>query len=142
MLKTGIIILTIAMIFSGLYAIILIVSPQTIAGSTLVARSGQSLQSIQNPAVSNTIIVQTRHIGIFALTTVIALVFILFTGFKQGAQWAWWSFLIVGIISWGYGLVLQISEGDILNTILHLIGIIIWFVGIIIPVKSFFAKKS
>jgi len=142
MLKTAIIILTIAMIFSGLYAIFLIVSPQTIGGSTLEARSGKTLESIQDPEVSKTIVVQTRHVGIFGLTTVIAMLFILFTGFKKGEQWAWWSFLIVGIISWGYGLVMQISEKDVLNMILHLIGAVIWFIGIFIPVKVFFAKKS
>ena len=142
MLKIAVIILTIAMIFSGLYSIFVIISPQTIGGSTLEARSGKTLESIQDPAVSDTIVIQTRLLGIYALTTCIALFFILFTGFKKGEQWAWLSFIIIGLISWGYGLIIQISEGDMLNTILHLIGAAIWIIGILIPVKVFFAKKS
>jgi len=142
MLKTASIILIIAMVFASLYAILLVVSPQTIAGSTLEARSGKTLESIQDPEVSQTIVVQTRHLGILALTTCIAMFFILFVGFKKGEQWAWWSFLIIGIISWGYGLVMQISEGDMLNMILHLIGIVLLLIGVFLPVKIFFAKKS
>ena len=130
------------MIFSSLYSILLIVSPQTIAGSTLEARSGMTLESIENKEVSDTIVIQTRHLGIMALTTCIAMFFILFIGFKKGEQWAWWSFLIVGIITWGYGLIMQISEGDMLNMILHSIGFILLLIGVLLPVKVFFAKKS
>lgn len=142
MLKIASIILIITMIFSSLYSILLIVSPQTIAGSTLEARSGMTLESIENKEVSDTIVIQTRHLGIMALTTCIAMFFILFIGFKKGEQWAWWSFLIVGIITWGYGLIMQISEGDMLNMILHSIGFILLLIGVLLPVKVFFAKKS
>lgn len=142
MLKTATIILIVTMIFSSLYSILLIVSPQTIAGSTLEARSGMTLESIENKEVSDTIVVQTRHLGIMALTTCIALFFILFIGFKKGELWAWWSFLIIGIISWGYGLIMQISEGDMLNMILHSIGFILLLISVLLPVRIFFTKKS
>ncbi len=142
MLRTASIILIITLVFSGLYSILLVFSPQTIAGSTLEARSGKTLESVQDPAVSETIVIQTRHLGILALTTCIAMFFIFFVGFRKGEQWAWWSFLVVGIISWGYGLVMQISEGDILNMILHLIGFVLLLIGVLLPVKIFFTKKS
>jgi len=142
MLRIAVIIMIITMFFSGLYSLFVVVSPRTIAGSTLEARSEQTLESVQDPEVAKTIVIQTRHLGIFALTTSIALFFILFTGFKKGEKWAWFSFLIVGVIAWGYGLVMQISEGDILNMILHLIGTVLLLIGILLPVKVFLAKKS
>jgi len=142
MLKIATTILIISVVLSVLFSIFVIISPETIGGSTLEARSGKTLESIQEPEVSNTIIVQTRHIGVFALTTSIALCFILFAGFKKGEQWAWWAFLIILVISEGYGLALQIIEGDVFNMILHLIVTVLWLTGILMPVKVFFPKKS
>ncbi len=37
---------------------------------------------------------------------------------------------------------MQIIEKDMLNMILHVIGAVLWFVGIFIPYKLFFAKKT
>ena len=106
------------------------------------ARSGKTLDSITETEVANTIVVQTRHLGIFALTTCVALFFILFNGFKKGEKWAWWAFLIVLVISEGYSLVTQILEKDVQNLILHLIVTVLWLTGILLPVKVFFPKKS
>lgn len=142
MLKTATTILVIAMLFSALYSVVLVVSPQTIAGSTLQARTGMSLEAVQDQGAAETIVVQTRHMGIFGLTTSIAMFFILFVGFRKGQKWAWWAFLFVGGIAWCYGLVMQIIEKDTLNMIGHLIGIGLWLIGILLPMKEFFTKKA
>jgi hypothetical protein len=142
MLRTASVILIITVVFSALYAILLIVSPQTIAESTLQARTGKTGETVQEPDVYEALVIQTRHLGIMALATCIALFFILFVGFSKGEQWAWWAFLITGIIVWGYGLAMQISEGDQLNGILHSIGIVLLLIGVFLPVKTFFAKTS
>jgi hypothetical protein len=68
--------------------------------------------------------------------------FILFMGFKKTQRWAWWAFLLVGGIAWIYGLVMQIGEGDMMNLVGHLIGIVLWLIGILLSVKTFFPKKA
>jgi len=142
MLKTATAILLIGMIFATLYSLVLIVAPQTIGGSTLKARAGLEFTAVQDPGAAETIVVQTRHMGIFGLTTSIAMLFVLFAGFKKGQKWAWWAFLFVGGIAWLYGLVMQIIEKDMMNLIGHLIGTALWLLGILLAVKAFFPKKT
>jgi len=142
MLKTGFYILVIAMIFCLLYGLLLVFNPEMIAESTLEARTGKTFTMVQEIDVADVITVQTRHLGIFAVVATIALIFILFKGFKQGERWAWYAFLITGILVWGYGLIVQISEGDMLNTILHVIGAALLLFGLFIPFKDFFGKAK
>jgi len=142
MKKTVNFVVVLAVIFGGLYAILLVVAPQIVAESTLKARTGETLATATDPGAAEALVVQTRHLGVFALCITIALFFILFNAFKNAETWAWWAFLIIGVIVWGYGLIMQISEKDMLNLILHLVGAVLWFVGIFIPYRLFFAKKS
>ena len=142
MLKVATVILVIAFVFCGLYSLLVIVAPGVVVGSTWEARTGETLRSIQDSNYVTTLINQTRHLGIYALTTVIALFFILFGSFRKGEKWSWWAFLIINAIVWGYGLVVQISEGDVLNSILHVIGAVLCIVGLLLPLKIFFAKKA
>ena len=142
MLKTATVVLFIAMLFAALYSLAIIVSPQTFANSTLEARAETKLENIQDQGAAETLIVEMRHLGVFALTTSIAMFFVLLTGFKKGQKWAWWAFLFVGGIAWIYGLVLQISEGDMMNLIGHVIGTGLWLIGILLPIKAFFPKKA
>ena len=142
MLKTATAFLFIGMLFAALYSLVLVVSPQTIANSTLEARADTSLESLQDKGAGETILVYTRHTGIFGLSSSIAMFFVLFSGFKKGQKWAWWAFLFVGGIAWIYGLILQISEGDMMNLIGHMIGVGLWLIGILLPLKTFFPKKA
>jgi hypothetical protein len=142
MLKTATAILLIGLLFGTVYTLVIIVSPQTVANSTLEARAETKLENIQDPGAAETIIVYARHIGVFGLTTNIAMFFVLFMGFKKTQKWAWWAFLFVGGIAWLYGLVTQIGEGDMMNLIGHVIGTGHWLIGILLPIKAFFPKKA
>ena len=142
MLKTATIILVIAMLFSGAYSLLIVFAPQRIAESTLEARTGKVLADVQDPGVAGTIVVQTRHMGVFALCISIAMFFVLLTGFRKGEKWAWWAFLLVGGIAWGYGLIMQIIEKDMFNLILHSIGMVLFLFGLLLPAKIFLAKKA
>jgi hypothetical protein len=39
-------------------------------------------------------------------------------------------------------LVTEALEADMLNTILHLVGIVLMLLGLLLPVRTFFAKKA
>jgi len=141
MLKVGTILLTIGLIFSSLYGILLAFTPGTIAASTIEVRGG-NFEAAKSTAEGQAFIVQTRHLGVLTICLSIAMFFVLFAAFNKGAPWAWWAFLFAGGIGWGFGLIVQILEGDMLNMILHFIGIIILLLGLFLPVKEFFAKKA
>lgn len=142
MLKVGTFLLALGLIFAGAYGVVLVVSPETIAGSTLEARSGEVLANVRGTGAADALIVQTRHLGIFAVCIALAMFFILFKGFAKGAKWGWWAFLFIGGLSWGYGLIIQILEGDMMNMFLHLIGFALLVLGLLIPIKAFFAPQK
>jgi hypothetical protein len=142
MLKTATTFLLIGLLFGTVYTLVVIVSPQTVANSTLKAKADMSLENIQDKGTAETILTYARHMGVFGLTTNIAMFFVLFMGFKKVQKWAWWAFLFVGGIAWIFGLVEQILEGDMMNLIGHAIGIVLWLIGILLPIKVFFPKKA
>jgi len=142
MVKAAVVVLTVLMIFAGLYSLLLIVRPQIVAESTLKARTGQTLASTPDKGAADALVIQTRHLGVMALGATIAVFFILYAGFRKVQRWAWWGILIVGLIVWGYGLYTEIAEGDVLNMVLHLVGIGLLIVGVLLPVKDFFAKSK
>jgi len=141
MLKVGTFLLTVCLIFSGLYGAFLALSPATISSSTLEVRGG-TYEAAKDTAAGQAFIVQTRHLGVFAMCITISFFFVLFAAFRKGARWAWWMFVFVGGIVWIYGLIVQILEGDSLNTILHVIGIVIMALGLLLPIRVFFPKKA
>ena len=142
MLKTASAIVLIALLFGTAYTLVIIFSPETVANSTLEARAGTRLENIQEKGVAGTVVTYARHMGIFGLTTNIAMFFVLFAGFKKAQKWAWWAFFLAGGIAWIFGLVTQIAEGDRMNIIGHVIGIVLWLLGILMPLKAFFGKKA
>lgn len=141
MLKVGTFLLAVGVIFSCVYGLLLAFAPGTIVASTLEVR-GESYEAALETGAGQAFVVQSRHLGVFAVCISIALFFILFAAFNKGARWAWWAFLIVGGLGWGYGLIVQILEADMMNTILHVIGIVILALGLILPAKEFFTKKA
>ena len=50
--------------------------------------------------------------------------------------------LVVGGLSWGWGLVDNIIMGSALNSIMHAAGTVVCLVGLLLPVGAFFAKKA
>ncbi|NIM90136.1 MAG: hypothetical protein GTO17_04230 [Candidatus Aminicenantes bacterium] len=141
MLKVGTILLAIGLIFAGVYGLLLVFSPATLLSSTLEAR-GETYEAVKATESGKAFIMQTRHLGVLGFCTVIAMFFVLFTTFNKGVQWAWWAFLLVGGIAWIFGLVLQILEGDMLNMILHIIGVVLLAFGLLLPMREIFAKKA
>jgi hypothetical protein len=77
-----------------------------------------------------------------AVGAVIALFFVVFTGFRKGEKWAWWCCLATGLVVWGFGLVTEALEADMLNTSLHLVGVILMLLSLLLPIRTFFVKKA
>jgi hypothetical protein len=141
MMKIAVIVLSVAFLLASAYAALIIAAPQVIAGSSYEARSGQPLDRAQDAASVATLLEETRRLGVFAATTAILVWFVLFFSFRKAERWAWWLFLIIAAIVWGYGIITNAIEGDNLNLILHSVCAVINFVGLFLPVKAFFGKK-
>ena len=83
MLKTASIFLLVGLLFGTIYSLVIIVSPQTVADSTLDDRADTNLGHIQDKGAAETIIVYARQMAVFVLTTNIAKFFVLFMALER-----------------------------------------------------------
>jgi len=142
MLKVATVILLIVLIFGGVYSLMLVFAPKMILSSGFESTTGEKLEDIQNASYLKVMVNELMHMGALALAAVIANIFILFAAFRKAEKWAWWALLVTGVLAWGYGLIDNIITGDMFNSLLHLIGIVVFLVGLLLPVKAFFGKKA
>jgi hypothetical protein len=142
MLKVATIILLIMLLFGGVYSLMLIFAPKLILSSSFETTTGEKLEDISKTSYLKVMVNEMMHMGALGVAAVVPCIFILFTAFQKAEKWAWWAILITGVIAWGYGFVESTITGDMLNSLLHLIGLVIFLVGLLLPVKTFFAKKT
>jgi hypothetical protein len=142
MLKVGVILLVIMLAYAGVYSLMNIFAPKVMLGSTLEATAGRTLANAESDGYLKALNAGQRNEGLYALTTTIAGFFVLFAGFRKAQKWAWWAFLVVGGIAWLWGVITAIGVGAAANFILMLIGAVIFLVGLLLPVRVFFAKEA
>ena len=142
MLKVSTVILAVMLAFAAIYSVLVITVPIMMGNSGYRAVTGQDLDSVQDASQLKSWIVQTRHMGLFALTTTIAGLFILFAAFRKTQKWSWCGMLIVGGLAWGWGVVESAMIGNIFDLIMQLVGIVLLLIGLLIPLKSFFGRAS
>jgi hypothetical protein len=142
MLKIATVLLVITLAFAGVYSIMTIVVPETTIAGTFQAYTGKDLDSIGDQGYLNVLLASVRHVGSFALATVIAGFFFLFGAFRKGELWAWWAMLLVGGLAYGWGLVNYILIGDQFNLIMHAFGTGVLLLGLLLPIGVFFGKKA
>jgi hypothetical protein len=142
MLKVAVVILVIMLAYGGIYSLMSIFVPKAMMGSAFNARTGKALDSVQDADYLGMLVGTHRQLGLYALTTTIAGFFVLFAGFRKAQKWAWWSFLVVGGIAWLWGMISAIIIVDKVNMPLQIIGMVLFLVGILIPIKAFFGKEA
>lgn len=140
MLKVAVVILIVMLAYAAVYSLMNLVVPEVMMKSSLEAMTakppGDAGEYLKPLTVGQ------RNVGVHALATTIAGFFVLFAGFRKAQKWAWWSFLVVGGIAWVGGLIISIAIGDTMNMIFLIIGTVLCLVGILLPIKSFFAKAA
>lgn len=141
MLRLAVFILVIMLIYAGAYSVISIIKPDMIVESTVKGATGKTLDDAQNDGYLAAFLVLSKDAGLFGLAATVSGLFILFTGFRKARKWAWLALLIAGGIAWVGGLILAISIGDRLNILIRAIGTAISLVGLLLPIKVFFAKQ-
>jgi len=142
MLKVAVIILAVGTIYAGIYSLMGIIAPEMMVQSAFEAITGKTLDSVQDADYLGALSHEVRLEGLYALTAVIFSFAILFAGFRKAQRWAWWAFLVGGGIAWLWGLIDAIVIGNKLHIPLQAIGVVLFLVGILLPVKVFFGKEA
>ena len=141
MIKVGTVIIFILLVLSAAYSIVDIVEPRIVLEGDFQAVAGKSFEDSLEPGALKVSLLHLRHLMVFSLTTAIACFFILLAGFRKAERWAWWALLIVGGIAWGYGTIVNIVIGNMFDFTVFLVGLVIFFVGLFLPIKAFFRKE-
>ncbi|MGB9594767.1 MAG: hypothetical protein ACPL7B_00690 [Candidatus Poribacteria bacterium] len=142
MFKLGVLILTIMLIYGGLYAVISIITPEPIIKGTIYGATGKSLDEARSDGYLKGFTTLCRDAGIFGLSLVILGLYVLYTEFRKGRRWAWIAFLITGCLAWLGGFGISISVMDWMNVLIRLVGAGILLLGLIITAKRVFGKKE
>jgi hypothetical protein len=50
--------------------------------------------------------------------------------------------LAVGAVAWGYGAVINVLIGNMLDSVVHLVGLVVFLVALFLPVKKFMARSA
>jgi len=142
MLRAATIVLTVVIVFAGVYAVLTIALPDIIEGVTFEAVTGESLDGLQAAGYARPYLIIARHEGLFALTTVIPTGFILYHGFRRKQRWAWWAILLTSCLGWGWGLVDSSLHGAVINAVPHAAGLVLILVGLFLPFREFFGRGA
>ena len=142
MLKLRMVLLVIVMLFGAVYYVLIIVAPKQAVASTYEAVAGQSMEGVKDEGYLGTLLGETRQIGVFGLTATFLTAFILFAAFRKTQKWAWWAILISLLFSMGFSVIRHFVIGDMLTAVMALGGMVVGLVGVMLPIKNFFGKKS
>ena len=94
-----------------------------------------------SPVYGEIYIITKKLIGFVMLVASIQFLFITKKGYEVGEKWAWWALLITGGMFWGLFLGYRIYIGYIaISMMTFVIGLTIWLLAILIPIKDFFGK--
>jgi hypothetical protein len=138
MLKVGVIILVIMLAYATVYSLISVIVPKVMMKGSVSAATGKTLEDAESAGYLKIMTIAHRNLGLFALATTMSGFFVLFGAFKKAQQWSWWCFLVVGCIAWLGNVIIAIVIGDNVNMIMSLIGLVVYLVGLLLPVKAFF----
>jgi hypothetical protein len=142
MLKISVVILTVLLVLSSIYSVVVLMSPTMVLEGDFQAITGKTYQEVLQPDAVRVALVHIRHMEVFAIATAISCVFILFAGFRKAEKWAWWAMLILGVVAWGYGTALNVVIGNTSDFTFFLCCFVVHIVALFLPIKSFFSRTA
>ncbi len=95
-----------------------------------------------NPNVMDQITLLYQFMGLYMFGTTSSAAIIALLPYRKGEKWAWYTQLVIGGIALFGQLVLVYIAGNLLPAYMlpfNIILIILWLIGIILPIKEFFS---
>lgn len=142
MVKVSTVIIAVVLALSVVWSVIILVSPTMILEGDSQAVAGTSYQELMAPGAVAVALLYVRHMQVFALTAAIGGAFILFAAFRKGERWAWWAMLAITVIAWGFGTAINLVIANFVDFIPFAVGLVVSFVALFMPFKTFFPAKT
>jgi uncharacterized membrane protein YfcA len=105
---------------------------------------GVTIPQIQNfsPKLMDIIQNLIQLVGLYLVTTAIAVCILSLVPYRRGERWAWYAVLILGSTVLIGGLVLFIITFSIPPSFLDILLVLLLIVGLVLPVKEFFSQRK
>ena len=144
-LKIGSSLMAVMGIFALVIAILWIFITEIMFVSDFLFFTGVSYQDYlaASPIYAEFYIITKKLVGFMILAVSIPILFINQSGYKNGERWSWYALLITGGLLWGTLLGYRVFIGYIGgSSITFVVGIVLWLLALLIPIKSFFWKEA
>ena len=144
-LKIGSSLMAVMGIFALVIAILWIFITEIMFVSDFLFFPGVSYQDYlaASPIYAEFYIITKKLVGFMILAVSIPILFINQSGYKNGERWSWYALLITGGLLWGTLLGYRVFIGYIGgSSITFVVGIVLWLLALLIPIKSFFWKEA
>ena len=132
-------------IFALVIAVLWIFITEIMFVSDFLFFTGVSYQDYlaASPIYAEFYIITKKLVGFMILAVSIPILFINQSGYKNGERWSWYALLITGGLLWGTLLGYRVFIGYIGgSSITFVVGIVLWLLALLIPIKSFFGKEA
>ena len=144
-LKIGSSLMAVMGIFALVIAVLWIFITEIMFVSDFLFFTGVSYQDYlaASPIYAEFYIITKKLVGFMILAVSIPILFINQSGYKNGERWSWYALLITGGLLWGTLLGYRVFIGYIGgSSITFVVGIVLWLLALLIPIKSFFWKEA
>jgi len=143
-LKVGWVLLFIVGLYMVYMGVMMVFATQDMHVPSFEAFTGKAWTDLatEYPKVAEMVIMDTRLMGAILLASAISVLFIVWNGYRKGHKWSWYALLFGNALGWGSSLVYHIVIGYAMATVMMIIGVILFLIGIVVPAKAILCGKA
>ena len=98
---------------------------------------------ISDPVFAEFYIITKKLVGLVLCIASLQMLIVSKVGFEKGERWSWFTLLITGGLFWGVLLGYRAFIGYLGgSTITFVVGIILWILALLVPIREFFPKET
>ena len=94
------------------------------------------------PKTAEMFIMMVKLLGAVLLASAILILFMVWNSYRKAHRWSWYALLFASALGWGSGLVYHIVIGYAMVTVMMIIGVILFVIGIVVPAKAILGGEA
>ena len=143
-LKIGWIVLYVMGLFKVYMGVMLVFATQSLLIPNFEAFTTKVWTDLSTdyPKAAEMFIMMARLLGAILLGSAILILFMVWNSYRKGHRWSWYALLFTNALGWGSALVYHIVIGYAMVTVMMIIGIILFVIGIAVPAKAILGGKA
>jgi len=143
-LKIGWVVLFIMGFFMVYMGVMLVFATQSLFIPNFEAFTAKAWADLSTdyPKAAEMFIMMGRLLGAMLLGSAVFVLFMVWNSYRKAHKWSWYALLFADVLGWGSALTYHIVIGYAVPTVMMIIGIILFVIGIAVPAKAILGKKA